>query len=97
MTATALYEIPLGVCTQDPDRWTTTPDEEAKTLRWQSATVSRRASGSPPNRHDARPRPPLLRGVCGDAGVNCHVGKQREKSNDFSRCFAFEHPADQKP
>ncbi|BBC68974.1 putative transcriptional regulator WhiB6 [Mycobacterium marinum] len=32
MTATALYEIPLGVCTQDPDRWTTTPDEEAKTL-----------------------------------------------------------------
>ncbi|KAA1250500.1 transcriptional regulator [Mycobacterium simiae] len=32
MTATALYEIPLGVCTQDPDRWTTTPDDEAKTL-----------------------------------------------------------------
>lgn len=31
MTVTALYEVPLGVCTQDPDRWTTTstpsPDE----------------------------------------------------------------------
>lgn len=32
MTVTALYEVPLGVCTQDPDRWTTTPDDEAKTL-----------------------------------------------------------------
>lgn len=31
MTVTALYEVPLGVCTQDPDRWTTTPDDEAKT------------------------------------------------------------------
>lgn len=30
MTVTALYEVPLGVCTQDPDRWTTTPDDEAK-------------------------------------------------------------------
>ena len=32
MAATALYNIPLGVCTQDPDRWTTTPDAEAKAL-----------------------------------------------------------------
>ena len=32
MTATALYNIPLGACTQDPDRWTTTPDAEAKAL-----------------------------------------------------------------
>lgn len=30
MTVTALYEVPLGVCTQDPDRWTTTPDDEAR-------------------------------------------------------------------
>ena len=30
MTAIALYNIPLGACTQDPDRWTTTPDAEAK-------------------------------------------------------------------
>lgn len=43
MTATALYEVPLGVCTQAPDRWTTTPDAEAKTLcracprRWMCA------------------------------------------------------------
>jgi len=38
MTTTALYSIPLGdniplgACTQDPDRWTTTPDDEAKAL-----------------------------------------------------------------
>ncbi|GBG40940.1 WhiB family transcriptional regulator [Mycobacterium montefiorense] len=44
MTATALYNIPLGACTKDPDRWmTTTPDEEAKALcracprRWSCA------------------------------------------------------------
>lgn len=33
MTATTLFEVPqLGVCTQNPDRWTETPDEEAKVL-----------------------------------------------------------------
>jgi WhiB family transcriptional regulator, redox-sensing transcriptional regulator len=32
MSATALYNIPLGACTQDPDRWTTAPDDEAKAL-----------------------------------------------------------------
>ncbi|PIB78235.1 WhiB family transcriptional regulator [Mycobacterium celatum] len=32
MTATALYELPLGACTRDPERWTTIPDEEAKTI-----------------------------------------------------------------
>ncbi|GAB3009818.1 WhiB family transcriptional regulator [Mycobacterium bourgelatii] len=32
MTATTLFEVPLGVCTQDPDRWTETPDAEAKML-----------------------------------------------------------------
>ena len=43
MTATALYNIPLGACTKDPDRWTTTPDAEAKALcracprRWMCA------------------------------------------------------------
>jgi WhiB family redox-sensing transcriptional regulator len=43
MTATAIYNIQLGVCTQDPDRWTTAPDAEAKALcracprRWMCA------------------------------------------------------------
>ncbi|BBX64140.1 putative transcriptional regulator WhiB6 [Mycobacterium saskatchewanense] len=43
MTAPALHNIPLGVCTRDPDRWTTTPDAESKALcracprRWQCA------------------------------------------------------------
>jgi WhiB family redox-sensing transcriptional regulator len=32
MTATALYELPLGACTRDPERWTTIPDDEAKTI-----------------------------------------------------------------
>lgn len=32
MTATALYELPLGACTQDPERWTTAADDEAKTI-----------------------------------------------------------------
>ncbi len=36
MTATALDNLELGACTQDPDRWTSTlgkgPDEEAKAL-----------------------------------------------------------------
>jgi WhiB family transcriptional regulator, redox-sensing transcriptional regulator len=32
MTATALSNISLGACTQDPDRWTTAPDIEAKAL-----------------------------------------------------------------
>ena len=35
MTATALHNIQLGACTQDPDRWTTTPDAEAKALEYQ--------------------------------------------------------------
>ncbi|MCV7029399.1 WhiB family transcriptional regulator [Mycobacterium sherrisii] len=43
MTATAVYNIPLGACTNDPDRWTTEPDAEAKALcracprRWRCA------------------------------------------------------------
>jgi WhiB family redox-sensing transcriptional regulator len=32
MTATALYDFPLGACTQDPDRWTTAADITAKTI-----------------------------------------------------------------
>ena len=57
MTATVLYEIPLyeiplGVCTQDPDRWTETPDAEAKTLcracprRWTCARDAVESSGA---------------------------------------------------
>lgn len=42
MTVTALYEVPLGVCTQDPDRWTTTPDDEANALDVDSARTSTR-------------------------------------------------------
>jgi WhiB family transcriptional regulator, redox-sensing transcriptional regulator len=43
MTATVLYTVPLGACAQDPDRWTTNPDDEAKALcracprRWSCA------------------------------------------------------------
>ena len=32
MTATTVYNIPLGACTRDPDRWTSTPDAEAIAL-----------------------------------------------------------------
>jgi WhiB family transcriptional regulator, redox-sensing transcriptional regulator len=32
MTATALETVELGACTQDPDRWTTGLDDEAKVL-----------------------------------------------------------------
>ena len=32
MTALHLNEVPLGACTQDPERWTTTPDDEAKAI-----------------------------------------------------------------
>jgi WhiB family redox-sensing transcriptional regulator len=52
MTATALYNIPLGVCTKDPDRWTTAPDSEAKALcqacprRWQCARDAVQATGA---------------------------------------------------
>lgn len=53
MATTTLVEVPqLGVCTQDPDRWTTTPDEEAKTLcracprRWQCAKDAVEAAGA---------------------------------------------------
>ncbi len=31
-TLTAVAVILTVICTQDPDRWTTTPDDEAKTL-----------------------------------------------------------------
>jgi WhiB family transcriptional regulator, redox-sensing transcriptional regulator len=47
-----LYEIPLGVCTQNPDRWTTTPDDEAKMLcracprRWMCAKDAVESSGA---------------------------------------------------
>lgn len=43
MTATPLFNIPLGACTQDPDRWTTAPDAESIALcracprRWMCA------------------------------------------------------------
>lgn len=43
MTATALYELPLGACTSDPERWTTIADDDAKTIcrscprRWMCA------------------------------------------------------------
>lgn len=46
------YEVPLGVCTQDPDRWTTTPDDEAKTLcracprRWLCARDAVESAGA---------------------------------------------------
>ncbi|CFA37513.1 transcriptional regulator [Mycobacterium tuberculosis] len=52
MTVTALYEVPLGVCTQDPDRWTTTPDDEAKPLcracprRWLCARDAVESAGA---------------------------------------------------
>ena len=32
MTATALDYVELGACTQDPDRWTTDLDDQAKEL-----------------------------------------------------------------
>lgn len=32
MTAPAVNNVPLGACTQDPDRWTTAPDAQAKAL-----------------------------------------------------------------
>lgn len=32
MTANPFDETPVGVCTRDPERWTTTADDEAKTL-----------------------------------------------------------------
>jgi WhiB family transcriptional regulator, redox-sensing transcriptional regulator len=43
MTAPEWEEMPMGPCTRDPERWTITGDEEAKTLcracprRWQCA------------------------------------------------------------
>ncbi|MBU8817650.1 transcription factor WhiB [Mycolicibacterium goodii] len=43
MTALMTNGIPLGVCTSDPERWTSTPDEQAKVIcrecprRWLSA------------------------------------------------------------
>jgi len=32
MTALQAIEAPAGVCTQDPERWTSAPDTEAKAL-----------------------------------------------------------------
>ncbi|MEI7716786.1 MAG: WhiB family transcriptional regulator [Mycobacterium sp.] len=52
MTAMTLHDIPLGACTQDPDRWTETPDEEAKTLcracprRWECARDAIESTGA---------------------------------------------------
>ncbi|WP_445162892.1 WhiB family transcriptional regulator [Mycobacterium sp. Dal123C01] len=52
MTAPTPYNIPLGACTNDPDRWTTTPDAEAKGLcracprRWQCAREAVEATGA---------------------------------------------------
>jgi len=53
MNTTTLFQVPqLGVCTQDPDRWTTTPDDEAKTLcracprRWLCAKEAVEAPGA---------------------------------------------------
>lgn len=60
MTVTALYEVPLGVCTQDPDRWTTTPDDEAKTLCRPCAGLAR-AGGCV----HATPSSPRVRKGCG--------------------------------
>jgi WhiB family transcriptional regulator, redox-sensing transcriptional regulator len=52
MAATALHNMALGACTQDPDRWTTTPDAEAKALcracprRWQCAREAVKSPGA---------------------------------------------------
>jgi WhiB family transcriptional regulator, redox-sensing transcriptional regulator len=52
MTATALYNLPLAACTQDPDRWTTAPDDEAKALcrvcprRWRCAREAVESTGA---------------------------------------------------
>lgn len=32
MTAATISQLPLGACTQDPDRWTTAADDGAKTV-----------------------------------------------------------------
>lgn len=32
MAATTACELPLGACTRDPERWTTTADDTAKTI-----------------------------------------------------------------
>ena len=52
MTVTTLYSIPLGACTQDPDRWVTAPDDEAKAAcracprRWMCARDAVEAPGA---------------------------------------------------
>ncbi|MDT5146070.1 MAG: WhiB family transcriptional regulator, redox-sensing transcriptional regulator [Mycobacterium sp.] len=52
MTATARHNTALGACTQDPDRWTTRPDAEAKALcracprRWQCAREAVESPGA---------------------------------------------------
>lgn len=32
MSNVTFLEIPVGACTRDPERWTTTADEEAKAI-----------------------------------------------------------------
>ena len=32
MNAVVCYETPVGACTRDPERWTTTADSEAKAI-----------------------------------------------------------------
>jgi len=52
MIATALCNIPLGACTTDPERWTTSPDDEAKILcracprRWPCAREAIQSTGA---------------------------------------------------
>ena len=52
MPATTLYNIPLGACSKDPDRWTTTPDAAAKALcracprRWPCAREAVQSAGA---------------------------------------------------
>jgi WhiB family transcriptional regulator, redox-sensing transcriptional regulator len=52
MTVAAVYSVPLSACTQDPDRWTTTPDDEAKALcracprRWLCACDAVKSPGA---------------------------------------------------
>ena len=52
MIETALFETEFGPCTQDPDRWTTTPDDAAKALcracprRWMCAREAVESGGA---------------------------------------------------
>ncbi|ORW87351.1 transcriptional regulator [Mycobacterium sp. IEC1808] len=52
MAAMTLIDAQLGACTRDPDRWTTTPDDEAKALcracplRWPCAREAVESAGA---------------------------------------------------